>query len=107
MREADVSARDLTERVHAGVGASGAVRGDRATLEFRQRVLEQALNGLSLHLHPTAQACAVGTPGLPLPADVTVAVVFERDLQIARGQVLDPGLTTGLPSAQRGHASAS
>ena len=99
----DADARDLAERVHAGIGPPGAVHGDRRALEPRERVLEQPLDRLAL--------------GLPLPADEPRAVVREGQLQRAhRGgpkcdppvrlaSAREPGLTTGDPAAHSGHAS--
>ena len=61
-------ARDLPERVHAGVGASGAGDRDRRVLSSsRERVFEQALDR--------------GAGRLPLPADEARAVVGERQLE--------------------------
>ena len=53
-------ARDLSERVDAGVGAAGAVHGDRTTLESREHRLEQSLDRVASRLPlPTDEARAV------------------------------------------------
>src|SRR5437660_12082115 len=58
-------ARDLAERVNAGVGSAGAHDGDVALVELAQRLLEQTLNGDARRL--------------TLPADEVGAVVRNRD----------------------------
>ena len=121
MREGDVRARDLTERVNAGIRAPGSMNSDRRAFELRQRLFEQPLYRIPF--------------SLPLPADESRAVVREgyfevahvlttkvtkfskvtkascfrvlRDRRELRGYVRDPGLTTGFPSAHRGHFPSS
>ena len=78
-------ARDLSERVHAGVGAPGAVHGHRSALDRRQRVLEHPLDRDAVRL--------------ALPADVVGAVVLEGELQRA-----GHGLTCYVPRATCGRA---
>ena len=93
VRARDLHAGHLTERVDAGVGAPGAVHGDRRAFEARERILEQALDGVAF--------------GLPLPADEARAVVGERELESAHIATTpqNPGFTTGCPAAQSGQAS--
>src|SRR5258706_1153548 len=67
--ERDAGTRDLPARVHAGVGATGAMHRDRRPFKPCERVLEKALDRL---------AC-----GLALPADEPCAVVREREFQRA------------------------
>jgi hypothetical protein len=67
--EGDASAGDLSEGMHAGIGASGAVNSDRSALEPCERVFEQALDRL--------------TGGLTLPSDESRSIVGQRDLQRA------------------------
>ena len=78
--------------MHAGVGAAGAVKGDRGPFERRERILDQSLNRNALSLR--------------LPADEVGAVVLDRELQ--RPQlVLEPGLTIASPFAQCGQFSGA
>src|SRR5262249_20131223 len=120
MIEGHRRARDLPECVHPGVRAPRAVYRNRRALEFRERVLEQALYRFSL--------------GLPLPADEPGAVVGDGELEsthqgtvkpqrrgnsgrewyfyaslslCGESQAREPGLMTGFPSAHSGHFSAS
>ena len=67
MREGDRGARDLAERVNAGIGAAGAMNRDRRPLESRERVFEQPLDRFAF--------------GLTLPADEPRAVVREGEFQ--------------------------
>ena len=106
MVEGDIRAGHLPKRVHAGVGASRAVHGDRRALEARQRVFEQTLDRFAL--------------GLSLPADesravvasVSLSVQLSRRVRTPRGpgsstgfeswrtQTREPGLTTAARRAQ-------
>jgi hypothetical protein len=69
MIERDLDTRDLTERMHARIGPSGAVYGDRAAFESGKRLFEEALHRVTV--------C------LPLPANEPGPVVGERELEIA------------------------
>ena len=60
-------ARDLAERMHAGVGTAGAVNGYGAPFEGLQRRLDQRLNRLRA--------------GLPLPSGIAGAVVRQGQLE--------------------------
>ena len=67
VRECDLRARHLTERVDARIGTACAVHSDRRAFEACERILEQALHGVAF--------------GLPLPADESRAVVREREFE--------------------------
>ena len=63
---------DLTQRMHAGVGAAGAMDdAPRAALERGDRLLEPLL-----HRHPVL---------LPLPADERAAVIFDGEREAGHG----------------------
>jgi len=57
--------RDLTERVHAGIGAPSAAYARRLSAELEQSGFERTLHG--------------GTLSLALPAEKRRAVVFDED----------------------------
>jgi hypothetical protein len=64
-----LDAGHLATRVYAGIGAAGAVHGDRGTFESRERLLQEPLNGIAF--------------GLALPADEPRAVVGDGQLEYA------------------------
>jgi hypothetical protein len=62
----DLGAGDLAEGMNAGIGASGAMHGDGAAFEARERLFKQPLDRFAV--------------GLPLPSDEPRAVVGNREL---------------------------
>src|SRR3954469_25254899 len=71
----DGERRHLAERVDACVGASRPGYGDVAAVEHTQRILDVRLDGHAVLL--------------PLPADVTGAIVGQRDLEVWHHGVLN------------------
>src|SRR6185312_14936136 len=72
-----VEMRDLRERVHPGIGATGAVHNHALAAEFCDRVFERGL-----HRYPC---------GLALPADEAGAVVLDRQLVAGHGSTRPGG----------------
>ena len=89
-RVGQAHAGNLTQRVHPRVGATGAVHGDRASLQRPQRRLDRRLNRRRA--------------ALPLPAGVVGAVVRQGELE---GPHAEPGGAPGLPAGVYRRASPS
>ena len=70
-RLGEIEVTDLTERVHAGVGAPGAVDAHLLPAERLDRGRQHALHG--------------GTVVLDLPADERPAVIFDGELVTGHG----------------------
>src|SRR5439155_12375417 len=86
VREADLRAGHLAERVHAGIRAPGAMNGHGRALELRERLFEQPLYRFAV--------------SLPLPADEPRAVVREREFE--NSHLLTTKVASRQPRSTRG-----
>src|ERR1700688_4854045 len=78
----DVAMRHLPERMHAGIGAAGAVDANRFAADRLDRVFQRALHGSAIVLD--------------LPAAEGAAVIFDEEL-VAGHQLSRSGGFSGVP----------
>src|ERR1700687_5912618 len=78
----DVAMRDLAERVHAGIGAAGAVNADLLAADRLDRLLQRALHRRAVVLD--------------LPAAKRRAVIFDDEF-VAGHQLSRAGGLSGVP----------
>ena len=105
------NAGNLTERMYACIGSSGAVHGHGRPLEPRQRFLEHPLDGLplSLPLPPDEERAVIGDGDLEVRHSIQL-----QDCRIAGRRTVDghatgrePGFVTASPCAHKAHLSGS